>query len=504
MSINIKEIFQSDNLIVTQDKINYNFDQILANGGGPQGLKGEKGSTGAIGSNGSQGEKGDKGDIGEKGNTGSSGYWSLDAASGGFQNSVLPKINPTGSGVASKPTNIILGMDDTTYVPNAIDKDSLLTLIDRSNGAEWSDLVRLRLYDGVDYSSSSIGIRLSPTTSGVHFKILGIGSDNITEIQSDDIRLTDSNNLTRVKITSTATELQGDVNIGNSVVIIASTSSLTNNGNTSLLGNNTIGASGKTSTLVGTVRINPTGSSPALNKILVGTDSNGTSTWKFPYEITNIYPKHTIVFVNPADITETNFALTAAAQQTTNYSVKYYGRGKVGTRWAGWYLLFGQTNQWGSHNGTTTYYLDSYVPTNVPGSLLVGASAPSTSFVTGDFDSSMGIDSFRPPIGYGNSYQPTMRGDYNGAGTTTGVTDPGDLAIDLDAASPGANYDVLNVGSLDEASLNSLVPSGNTGYPENLSLMPLPMAIYLGSTTLIYDFNSLVSQGSQGVQGNGQ
>lgn len=491
MSINIKEIFQSDNLQVTQDKINYNFDQVLANGGGPQGLKGEKGSTGSVGSVGATGPKGDKGDTGAKGDQGSSGYWELDAASGSFANSVLPKINPTGSGAASKPTNIIVGMDDTSYTADAIDKDALISIVNGNSGSDFSDMIRLRLFDGVDYSDSSFAFRLSPNASGVHFKLIAIGTENIAEIQSEEIRLTDKNGVTRIKITDANTEIVSDVNFVGSDVVLNTASTLTNNGSTSLLGDNTLGATGKTTTVTGTVRITPTGSTPANNKILAATAANGNSVWRFPYEISGLYPQNSIIFVSPVDIIDTYFALSSFSFDDGTTSYSYYGRGKSGTRWAGWYLLFGQTNEWQalSPGGASTF---SKIPVNVPGSLMMGASAPSNTFVNTDFDSSMGIDSFRPPIGYGTNYAPALRsGKYNGAGDTSGDYSPGDLAEALDAVSPGSNYDVISMGAIDEATGASL-PGGNSAYPENPAIMPLPMAIYLGRTDLVYNYNTLI------------
>ena len=47
MAINIKEILHpSDSESIKFEKINYNFDQIVANGGGPMGPKGDKGDQG--------------------------------------------------------------------------------------------------------------------------------------------------------------------------------------------------------------------------------------------------------------------------------------------------------------------------------------------------------------------------------------------------------------------------------------------------------------------------
>jgi hypothetical protein len=496
MSINIKEIFQSDNLQVTQDKINYNFDQVLANGGGPQGLKGEKGSTGAIGSVGAIGPKGDKGNVGSKGDTGSSGYWELDAASGSYTNSVLPKINPSGSGAGTKATNIIVGMDDTTYVADAIDKDALISLINGDSGSDFSDMIRLRLFDGVDYSDSSFAVRLSPNAGGVHFKLIGIGAENIAEIQSEEIRFTDANSVTRIKINDTNTEIVGDVNFVSSDVVLNTASTLTNNGTSSLLGTNNIGATGKVTTIIGSVRINPTASSPADNKILASTDTNGNSTWRFPYQISGIYPLHAIVFVNPADITDTNFFLTTGASVTTaGASYKRYGRGRAGTRWQGWYLLFGQTNAW----YTTSNVLNSYVPTNVPGSILVGASAPQLTDT--DNDSSMSTSTFRPPTGYGTLYDPTLKGDFNGEGSSTQNSEPGDLLVGVGGSSGvAADYDILTSDALQNVGLAQAGPGGSIIYSNMPALMPLPMAVYLGSSDLIYDFVDLTTPGgAQGV-----
>ena len=68
MAINIQEILHpSDSDAIKFEKINYNFDQIVANGGGPSG---QKGSQGIQGTKGNTGSKGQKGDVGPQGLTG--------------------------------------------------------------------------------------------------------------------------------------------------------------------------------------------------------------------------------------------------------------------------------------------------------------------------------------------------------------------------------------------------------------------------------------------------
>ena len=71
MAINIQEILHpSDSDSIKFEKINYNFDQILANGGGPAGPKGQKGDQGQVGSTGQKGQKGEIGETGQKGDSG--------------------------------------------------------------------------------------------------------------------------------------------------------------------------------------------------------------------------------------------------------------------------------------------------------------------------------------------------------------------------------------------------------------------------------------------------
>jgi hypothetical protein len=64
--INILNILQGDNQSTVVDKLNYNFDQILSAGGGPQGAQGLIGPTGPIGPQGIQGVQGVQGPSGTK------------------------------------------------------------------------------------------------------------------------------------------------------------------------------------------------------------------------------------------------------------------------------------------------------------------------------------------------------------------------------------------------------------------------------------------------------
>ncbi|MGY8866290.1 MAG: hypothetical protein ACKVJK_11785, partial [Methylophagaceae bacterium] len=65
---NIQEILHpNDSNQIKWEKVNYNFDQLLANGGGPEGTKGSLGQQGSVGLT---GQKGNQGEIGPQGLTG--------------------------------------------------------------------------------------------------------------------------------------------------------------------------------------------------------------------------------------------------------------------------------------------------------------------------------------------------------------------------------------------------------------------------------------------------
>ena len=71
--INLKNISFTDSDNIKLDKVNYNFDQLVSNGGGPKGPTGSHGVTGPQGVNGYQGPFGVRGDQGDQGPNGSAG-----------------------------------------------------------------------------------------------------------------------------------------------------------------------------------------------------------------------------------------------------------------------------------------------------------------------------------------------------------------------------------------------------------------------------------------------
>jgi hypothetical protein len=77
MTINLKQISILDNNNIILDKINYNFDQLITNGGGPKGYIGTNGLTGPQGFQGTKGAQGAQGATGAQGGETSSAdsFW---------------------------------------------------------------------------------------------------------------------------------------------------------------------------------------------------------------------------------------------------------------------------------------------------------------------------------------------------------------------------------------------------------------------------------------------
>lgn len=138
MAINIKEVLHpTDSDSIKFEKINYNFDQILANGGGPTGPKGEKGIQGDQGLTGLKGTKGDKGAIGLKGEVGvTDSPWAVIEHTSGDAIILKPKtsVDVDGNGTPTQYPNfaaLYLGdttFDETTSVDGINDSNARITL----------------------------------------------------------------------------------------------------------------------------------------------------------------------------------------------------------------------------------------------------------------------------------------------------------------------------------------------------------------------------------------
>jgi hypothetical protein len=228
MAINIKELFDADADNIKVDKINYNFDQLLASGGGPIGIKGNDGQSGQTGQKGDTGNTGSKGEVGDKGDSGaSSSLWAADVVvDGGAEVRVLRPIDidpdpaEDPDSIAGRRTRVVLGDDTyTNPIPAPDTPTSLLTLINPpvANGDITTQIILLNEETGspkefkitTDYTSGS-GTTMTLTAlaaaSGEESN-LNITIPNKINILSEETKV-DSN-------TETHINSNGDINIKN-------------------------------------------------------------------------------------------------------------------------------------------------------------------------------------------------------------------------------------------------------------------------------------------------
>ena len=297
MAINIKEIFESDTSNQQIDKINYNFDQILANGGGPIGATGAQGVAGSVGATGAQGAQGP---IGPQGVPGAySDFFVSDDLNPGVAGSNT--ISPTARN--NRIPSLVLGDQDATSNGNVslYDGSALRIIGSKFNG----NLVRL---DVNGLNTNYIDINISDGANGrmLKFDNSAQGLDAIYEFDGKSLSLNYNNN-DIIKLAyggsffDVEVDFEGQVNFNEETVF---------NGLTRLPSN------------------------AATGKVLSSADSNGTFAWTDP----GVVPIGTIVMIP-------GFVLTNSVDKVGNTATiptdNWIGRGEGD--WAGWYYCNGET-----------------------------------------------------------------------------------------------------------------------------------------------------------------
>lgn len=167
--INILNLLEGDNQSNLVDKINYNFDQILSAGGGPQGAVGPAGPSGPIGPQGPQGPQGIQGLQGSK-------WFVQDGPSGPSGSSgPLGPTSITGGNPASFPS-----VGDYWLDVNSANQDVYIYL---GATAGWT-------FTGYGLAQGDIFQRVSPVQftgagTGAAIMIAGTGALNDTVVLSD-------------------------------------------------------------------------------------------------------------------------------------------------------------------------------------------------------------------------------------------------------------------------------------------------------------------------------
>lgn len=309
MVINFKELLSSDLSNITLDKINYNFDQILVNGGGPRGYQGARGPQGFDGLTGDTGPQGAQGSQGPQGAKGDPGLEAWKSNEGTNNNTLVPV-----HGAKTNPPTVMIGVDidDAIYDTIIEDTSFLINKKDKGDSEPFYNVV---------FSDDAVA-----NTNG-NYAYVSLDYDTVIDKVIKTEGFSELLDTINKKIASKFIFAKG----GTELVTIDDTvfnSSVKTKFNTGLEINN------------GTFKIGI--GTPALNKILASTDAFGNSTWKSVSEIGGAVPVGTIVpiLTNIFD-NASNFDQDAFLASDASALRIYYGRGKGDYK--GWYLCNGQT-----------------------------------------------------------------------------------------------------------------------------------------------------------------
>jgi hypothetical protein len=379
MALNLKEIFDYDNDQIKLDKVNYNFDQIVANGSGPQGPQGVDGLQGFQGAQGPQGIKGDQGNQGFQGDVGAPGgdYWSfIEGDTNNTVDTLLPTVN-----VQELAPIVLIGYDTN-------DPEYNVGLGQTAN----SQVVINRPINSV---ASNLKLASGAVDTELHFKLLSTG---ILEIYFKDDSGAAVNLPNLIKFNSDRYSFDGLLDLSVSGLVVS----------TNAIFNNDVTIDGK---------LKVTSNNPDTNKIAVARDTTGEIEFKSFSEIGSAVPVGTIVSMLPSIFEDnTKFINQELNKQILDSEILEIRVGAGIGDYEGWYICNGQT--W--TNGTNTYQTEdlssfSYTIDEHPNATPTGQGSASETndytHITGGSDISMSA-----------SYS---TGSYN----ITSTVDYGDLLI---------------------------------------------------------------------------
>ena len=314
MAINLKEISLLDTDSIKLDKVNYNFDQIVANGGGPIGNTGPAGNTGYQGLTGHQGDTGVVGDQGFQGVAGTSedDIWKVN--SGSSSKTILPvhdsnDVNPPTIAVGYRSNDPFYFNNGESNSSLLINKDSVIenNLELRSEGEGPAFYYRLSTAtqpDGTTAKKMTTGFR--PVGSAAVDYIVNQYADKWIWHSESNVAPVMSLDHTDGLVVNTESRFNQPVNVYNSL------------------------------------KIGGTVSTPDVGKIAVSGDTDGTIDFKSVDEIGGVVPIGTIVSVDPAFFTNSNFILTESAVTAPSDEPIQIRVGSGINNFAGWYLCNGQ------------------------------------------------------------------------------------------------------------------------------------------------------------------
>jgi hypothetical protein len=325
MSLNLKPVLNTQTDNEKLDVVNYNFDQIVNNGGGPKGYQGATGSQGLTGLTGAQGSQGTTGPTGVQGFQGAAAAELWKTNTGPSSNTLVPK-----HGTPTNPPSVMYGVDKLDPLYNSA-FDEAAVLLNRKSGAYGYNLELTD--DGVTASDGNKIIYSLANISGVSNFQMGFyntTTGNITnwKLYSDDFEFSDGTN-------NFLTLGAGGLNVF-------------------------VPADFKNAaTFNNTVRINS--GNPGAGKVLTSTDTLGTVAWKAVSEIGGVVPVGTIVPILTSIFDDnTNFYKDAISSTLTAGEKLKIRHGAGYGSYAGWYLCNGQTWLSGTGNSRAVPNLCSF------------------------------------------------------------------------------------------------------------------------------------------------
>lgn len=332
ITINLKQLESGDSDNLKLDKVNYNFDQLVANGGGPQGITGPQGIAGYQGPKGNQGPQGIQGDQGPQGSSGSDGtdYW--ERINGDISNleadSLFPKHEtpPTGH---TLPPVVAIGYlsTDAEYgveQPAASGQLNSQFIVNRKS-----------------YFDSNISFRADGVANSFDYTLKNEASTTVFEgsfIQS-------SSTGSEIRYFAGKHEFRSNTS-GNNLIIIDD-SQVLSTVNVRVENDLSIGGN----LIINTTNAPGSIGSPDNGKIATSADNQGTIEFKTVDELGLGIPVGTIVQVLPSVFADPTYFIQTQTDTLGPTDLLDFEIGSGIGEYAGWYLCNGQT--W--TKGTTQY-----------------------------------------------------------------------------------------------------------------------------------------------------
>ena len=326
MIINLKQILASDSDNIKLDKINYNFDQLVANGGGPRGFAGATGETGYQGFTGSQGSQGIQGVQGPQGPSGNSGIdlWNTNEGDG---IATIDTLVPIQQNLTQKAPAVVIGYHESDPQYGMPEGDVQFVI---NKAANFNSNLELRVVNGAGTETSTNAYRFtmgwnSVTSTTTLTKGFVDGSTSIVNENADQFTWSHPSMVLPVLI------LDGSALVAN--VDFTFENVEINNA------------------------LKITSGNPGANKIASSVNATGEVQFKTLAELGGAIPVGTIVAISHATFNSSNFVIQDTGLDSGGGNTVQTNVGAGLGNYEGWYLCNGK-EWWDGGDGALTLVPD--------------------------------------------------------------------------------------------------------------------------------------------------